>query len=986
MHTKNGRPRSARSWHVGALALWLLTGLVPGSVAAPLRGIGIEEQLSGVPVLLRALDSVATTAAVDLSLWVRLTVRQSDLEGATGTFAFESLDARIDSYRTRHIQVCIALADWQASTDAKDEGQRRLVQTLAARYAGKVAAYDLPAAPTREANDARAVAFALRTAAIQLRSADAAALMLQSPGLDSAWLASLYREGMAAYSDGVVLPRFEPELGQLINRESPTASIVVSGVPLGEDSSEAGRRFLISQFGHIANGIRLTAYAGTPASVGAALTVAMSVADVFSSDLALLDAQTARLRVHRDSPSEAPVRASLYYSPGTILTYFVYWGDALETTGTVSVSLALGSGRTAVLRDPFTGTRQSVADAVRGRDDLRFRVPLANYPRVVEIRAEDHAIDDRVDVFAPALPTVEEIIFRHQQTQAVQDSMTKNYRARVRVDVHLRPSASDPGFDISTENTFFHDASGSEWEELNFKFNGSTWDSDRPAFPLMQPETVLSMPLDLRLNRDYSYMLEGVGAVGERRCYIVRFEPLTEERSLYRGRVWIDAEDYNRLKIQAVQTRLSGISISNEEMHHFANAGTVDGHAVFLLTRLASQQIYLVAGRNLLVERNVSWDNFALNAPGFAEERSAARAGNRVMLKQTDEGLRYFVKQGQDRIVSDQLTKSAKAFAMGVIYDPSLSFPLPIAGINVLDFDFLTPDTQLAVLFGGVFAAGNIQRAHVLGSKLDTSIDFFGIAAPFTDRQFGKDGEARGEGVMTIPLSVGLRTGYQFAEFQKVTANYRLQYDAYLSSTDTATDFVVPSSAFTHGVGAGYEYRQRGYALTVGVDHFRRSTWKPWGQAGNLSRDGQSYTKYTVMASKDVYLGPLQKVHADATYYGGTHEDRFSSYQFGMFSDVKIHGVPSAGVRFADVAMIRGAYSFNAFDQYRFDVFVDQGFGRTLPNPNAWVSLPGFGVGINTRGPRHTFLRLDVGKSVLPDAFAGLHSLTFQVMLLRPLK
>ena len=85
------------------------------------------------------------------------------------------------------------------------------------------------------------------------------------------------------------------------------------------------------------------------------------------------------------------------------------------------------------------------------------------------------------------------------------------------------------------------------------------------------------------------------------------------------------------------------------------------------------------------------------------------------MYRETDRGLRYYVKDGDTRVVSDRSTKSARAMAMGVTLDPSYAFPLPIFGINYLDFEFHGPDSQLAILFAGVLAAGNVQRPK-LGS------------------------------------------------------------------------------------------------------------------------------------------------------------------------------------------------------------------------------------------------------------------------------
>ena len=73
--------------------------------------------------------------------------------------------------------------------------------------------------------------------------------------------------------------------------------------------------------------------------------------------------------------------------------------------------------------------------------------------------------------------------------------------------------------------------------------------------------------------------------------------------------------------------------------------------------------------------------------------------------------------------------------AMGVTIDPSYAFPLPIFGINYLNFAFGSPDTQFAMLFAGVLAAINIQRPKVPHTPFDASLDFFGIAVPSSDRR-----------------------------------------------------------------------------------------------------------------------------------------------------------------------------------------------------------------------------------------------------------
>ena len=123
------------------------------------------------------------------------------------------------------------------------------------------------------------------------------------------------------------------------------------------------------------------------------------------------------------------------------------------------------------------------------------------------------------------LPRVEEIIFRHQQAQAAQDAVLHNYIAHVRIEQHFHPSPADPAYNLVTENRLFSERGAVEWEELSFELNGAKWTANRPSFPLVQPEKVLSLPLDLRLNQDYAYRLDGMDTVDGRPAFVVRFDP-----------------------------------------------------------------------------------------------------------------------------------------------------------------------------------------------------------------------------------------------------------------------------------------------------------------------------------------------------------------------------------------------------------------------------------------------------------------------------
>jgi len=449
--------------------------------------------------------------------------------------------------------------------------------------------------------------------------------------------------------------------------------------------------------------------------------------------------------------------------------------------------------------------------------------------------------------------------------------------------------------------------------------------------------------------------------------------------------VWIDRRTFLRLKVQAVETRLTGPVVSNDETQLFRPVGQIAGQDIWLPTRVSSQQVFLIAGRTVLIERIVTLSDVALNPADFEEARGAARLSDRIMYRDTDNGTRYLVKQGDTRVVSDSLTSSARAFALGVDVDPSLDFPLPIGGFNILDFNFLHRNLQFALLYGGVIALGNIQRANIWGGHFDASVDFFGLALKSNDDVFSQNGRLDGQRVNRIPFSTGFNLGFQATPFQKLIAHYEFHYDAYSADAITDPGFVVPSSTGTHGEGAGYEYRRRGYALLANVTAYQRTTWTKWGYPTTpFDPDEQTFTKYDVGLSKDFTFETFHTIHLNGTYFGGERLDRFSMYQFGLFDAARMHGVPSA-VRFGDLGMFRGSYSFNLFDQYRLDLFLDHAAGRDPANSAQWLQVTGTGVRVNMRTPWNTILQVDYGKSFLPDAYRGAGSNVLQVLLLKPL-
>ncbi|HEY3384143.1 MAG TPA: sigma-E factor regulatory protein RseB domain-containing protein [Vicinamibacterales bacterium] len=996
------------AWVTG---VWLF-GAAPVSAAPPaLRGLGVDETLEGAPVLAPALDLAGATTA-GLPVFVRLLVRADRL--GVDPAMLQRLDARLEVYARRRIPVVLTLVDPPLDAAAIEAWRPRL-RALAERCRGRVVGWQLgDRLDAADATRPQPYAYLVKFAAVQIRSIDSAALILQGSVVDegtggqaaAAWQAHLYSEDVAAYLDA--LPVGYPSGGRdaasrtaddtsaavlsaletVSAKDDPSAVLGITGMTLGPDAAAGARLLLRSHLSRLGTRATFTTCTAPVEVVAAALKTAAAVKDVLADDVVTLDDRASSLRLSaggQDVTETAPHR--LLYNMTTFATYLLCWTSG-QPTGPLEVSLHLPTAAPIAIRDAAAGTVTKVTDARRDEaaKTTTTRITPTDRPLLLDFNygAED-AYALRTDAHERALPTVDEIIFRHQQAQAAQSALVTNYTAHARIDMHFRPSATDSGYDVVTENRFFVDATSFEWAEQSFSLNGTRWGRNRPPFPLLQPEKVLAVPLTLRLNRDYVYHLEGTEAVNGRRCYVVKFDPIDDAQSRYRGKVWIDTESFVRLKVQAVQTRLGAPVVSNEEVQYYEPVAQAGGQTLYLFNRLVARQIFLIAGRNLLVEKQVAFSDFRVNDPAFVDERLRARAGDEVMYRDTDRGIRFLVKRGTDRVVSDEMTTGARAFAAGAVFDPTFDFPLPIVGINYLNFNLLDRDIQFALVFGGVLAIGNVQKAKIGGTKFDVSLDFFGLAVSGNDQVFDGQGERKDERVRSRPASVGVNLGYQATDFQKLTLSSHAQYDKYLDAPGkTSADFVLPVTTVTLNLGANYEYRRNGYSLLAGWSYSRRGDWQRWGYGDEYDPAARTYTKYSLGLSKDFFVNAFSKLHLNGAYYGGQRQDRFSMYRFGIYDETKMRGVPSAGVRFADLAMARAQFSFNLFNQYRLDLFLDQAWGRTTSR-HAWDPVTGIGTELSLRAPMGTLLKLGVGKGFLPQIYRGSGSMVAEVTVLKPL-
>jgi hypothetical protein len=884
----------------------------------------------------------------------------------------DAFGERVAAYRRAGVPLWLGLRPPASVQDA--ETWRRWLGTVLQEHGDGIAILEI----ALDRGQAELGVFAIKLAATEARSTRSTIRIALGGALveDASALSAVYTEDLAPYIDLLVVSDVAATTARsFLARLDSSAELAIAGLQSSPEAGGTQPRLMDLLIEDLGTDVSIRSWHATdpPAELRALAPAAV----LLKSDISRLDPAATTLRLSiGDRDVTDSYRFRVLFDERTFATYLVYWGDARPEPLHVAATLSMGG--TPVVHDLLRGNRVAASNFTRDNvtGSVQLQVPLTGGPMVLDFNeGATEVFADRSDVSAARVLSVAEIIARHQEQQRAQDFAIRHYSADARMEQHFRATMADAGYDVVTENRYYVSGAEIEWEELSFSVNGAKWGADRPPFPVLQAEKVLSLPFQLRFGTDYRYELRGTEVVDEFDCYVLDFEPIGSGKGLYRGTVWIDRSTFARVRVQTVQSGLPAPVVSNEEMQHYTPVAGIGARPVFLFTRMSARQILMVAGRNVLVEKSVTFTNVQVNQRDFAAARDAARASNRVMYKETDQGLRHYVKEGEVRVVSNRPSSSVKAMAMGVTIDPSYGFPLPIFGINYLDFEFGSPDTQLALLFGGVLAAGNIQRPKLGSTPLDASVDFFAIAAPSSDRLYGPEGEREDQRVLTWPISSGVNLGWQYTAFQKAQFQYQFRFDGYVRDRTTAESFVLPPSTITNGFGGAWEYRRGGYSLvTNGTWYRRRSGEQP------------TYTKYTASISRDWYFKAIHKIHLNGAWFGGQRLDRFSKYQFGMFDDTRIHGVPASGLRFQELAMARGSYSFNLLDLYRLDLFLEQAWGRDRDVARAWRPVTGLGAAANLRVRWNMILRAEAGKSLLPSGYRDVGSTTFQILLLKPLR
>jgi len=930
-------------------------------------------------------------------LFVRLVVPWELVESTPGRWQLEELDRLVEGYRAAGWRVLLCLTGGVPPlTDAEDQVAAWLayVRHMAESYRGRVDLFQVWDRPNTQsgwggAPSPRDYAFLLKSTAVTLRSVIPWAWVSQGAleGADAAFQEALFQFEVAPYIDAVALAGApsqvsEPALQALqevVRQHDAASPLWFAAVPAS--SSEALGRELIAA---MQSGGPLTLF---DLDGEDALQTLLAVHRHWSpavSPMAVTPGQVGT--VFRDTEGEAlRVSSATLFDGDAFRVLLLYMPDPGTPSGTAEVVLDTSDVSRPLLVD-LQADRQEEPDLYipnRETDSTSMDLPLGPGVRLLVYQRfaseGTRRAPEELEVEEVASMTAEEIMALHQAFQSAQDAKLQSYLADAQVDLHFSIGTGG-SLDVRYLNGFFfHRDTGSEWERRELFVNGTRWRAKKmPELPLIQPDKVLILPLDLQLDRSYRYELDGTDVVAGYRTWRLTFEPVQQDGSLYRGKVWIDQRTFARVQMAVRQKGQAAPFLSNDEVDRYRPVLGPDGSEHWVLQSLTSSQLYSISGRNFAVNREVVFSEFRINPEDFAARQQQAYQSNHSILRETDQGLRYLSRTADGgREVQQEIPRNQAFWLGGVFFNKALDSPVPFAGINYIDLDFLETGAQANFFFAGALLTGSLTDPDLFGSRLIGGFDVFGVAFSSTDRVF-RDGEERER--LNVDRKTQWLRGFlalPFQKFWKVQFSYRLAYDNFHRDEEAAGRFRTPHDTLIQEVGLGLEFNRRAWSLRVDGRFAQRDRWEPWGTPEDRARfdpDSEDYFTWEARLAKEVYLPKFQKLRFAASYLDGDDVDRFSQFQFDSFSN-RLRGFGGSGLRFDRGGIVRAQYSFNVLEVVRIDFNLDHARVR---DPFAMLDADGVpvaryqnhtGAGINGNfmGPWGTILTFDLGVAVASD-------------------
>jgi hypothetical protein len=631
--------------------------------------------------------------------------------------------------------------------------------------------------------------------------------------------------------------------------------------------------------------------------------------------------------------------------------------------------------------DPATGAELPAGEATKADKGFAQTCTCTSEYALIAIHAQstaDQTLYNRVEVKSGVELSVEEIIARWQQNREAQKRRLENYVASSFLSLHFETTTLEPGFDFSMQlKQFFSRDGPKELAQKEFYINGVKFGKNH-EFPLPQiePEKVMTPPLELKLNERYDYKLLGTEQVNEAMCFVVGVEPKVRDEALYSGKIWIDGATFREVKQYLSQRGVKSNVLVNVETQNYELVHDDKGNQFNLLRSISAQQLLNAAGRDFVLQRTLKFSDYVINTPNFSAALAAEHSSDDPMFRDTDQGLRSLRKKNGERILVDQSAKRIKSLVAGLMYGGTFNFPIPFLGTSTVDFDFHHTGAQLSTFFAGPILISDLSKQF--RPKFRVALDLALSGLPGQNRIYGNNTELLQGEVWTWEQTTGVRASWQATTHLSVTASNYFSYDNFLRTSQADEQYELPRNGLNVLPGLEIKYNRNGYVFDAQGTRGERVGWRPFGCAslaqsspgcGSSSpnpppenallvqRPQNAFTLYNADLRKDYYIRKFIKGGWDLSYWGGDQLDRFSRYFPSFIASPRLHGTPPGTDSFDAIAMANVHYGFNVMDLVKVDGMYAYARARNLDESLQFRKFDGLEVNFNTPGPLGTLLQ-----------------------------
>jgi hypothetical protein len=458
------------------------------------------------------------------------------------------------------------------------------------------------------------------------------------------------------------------------------------------------------------------------------------------------------------------------------------------------------------------------------------------------------------------------------------------------VDIHVQ-GTSGAGHDLGYRYDVYQAAGeGEELVRTAALVNGVRANLDAKAqIPTVEARVSLALPVALAPTERFHYADGGSAGEGRRR---LTFRPVDGDPALPEGELWIQESTGQILRQVSRRSFLPG-TVRSEDLT--ADYGEVQP-GVYALVHSRGYERWITSGNRVVqVRRTLAFEALRPNQEGFQQRREAARGSDSFMLKETLEGIRYFVKKDDGSRVLESNPKSrTRAWAYGAFLMPHTSPPvLPLVALVGSDNNLGDRGVHATYLVAGI--VNLVQATAPFPRGLDLSFNHISFLVPDTDLPVSQgriqkhDAVGHRFGTMNMTLGRDLGAGFRLG------LEGRFAYNSY-TLDEKLVSYVNPGFRPPPN-GVTREARLHGSWQTGGLQFqtFFGKGQRPDGFFGlpdalQPVADQGRFTRWGGSAGYDLSLDRGAQFHLEAGALGGAGFDRFKSLDLGGAGDGTVTG------------------------------------------------------------------------------------------------